>query len=290
MARPAPAATRALLVLDLLASKSDREFTLAEVARRVGMSVGSAHAILHAMSDAGYVTRLADNRRYVLGPMAVAVGQAASHRNRAIAAAREELVRLAQEVPADCSLCARVHDEVVILERVGRPNPHRPLARVGQRFALVPPAGTVWNAWASPEELDRWLALAEVPGVAADMAPNVELVRELGFALVALQLADRDRPGQPTTMASVRDMVRGARPDARFSVLQVVAPVFDATGAVVLIMTAEAIPGTMDELEALRLGERVREAGLVATRASGGRLPELWGARPADPDVRTGDV
>jgi DNA-binding IclR family transcriptional regulator len=281
MARPAPAATRALLVLDLLASASHRDFTLAEIARQVGMSTGTAHAILHAMSAAGYVTRRPDSRRYVLGPVAVAVGQAAAQRNPAIAAAREELARLAREVAADCALCARVLDEIVILERVGRPNPHRPLARVGQRFEIVPPVGTVWNAWSSRTELDAWLARAEAPGVAAEMAPNVELVRELGFALVALRLGDGERDGDGPTVASVRDMLRRARPDARFSVLHVVAPVFDATGAVALVMTAEAIPGTMTEQEALRLGERVREAGLVATRACGGRLPESRGARPA---------
>src|SRR5262245_58621931 len=126
MARPAPAATRALAILDLLAANPDDVFTLAELGKRLDLSAGSAHAIVNAMAEAGYLVRHPTNRSYSLGPAVVAIGNAALDRHPVIAAARDEMKRLADDFDAECMASMPVGDEIVIVGRAGRPHPHRP--------------------------------------------------------------------------------------------------------------------------------------------------------------------
>ena len=57
MARPALAASRAIDILNFLASRPDETFSLSELARRTGVNVASTHAIVAALTQAGYLNR-----------------------------------------------------------------------------------------------------------------------------------------------------------------------------------------------------------------------------------------
>ncbi|MCB0996899.1 MAG: helix-turn-helix domain-containing protein, partial [Acidimicrobiales bacterium] len=77
MARPALAASRAIDILNFLASRPDETFSLSELARRTGVNVASTHAIVTTLTQAGYLARDPDRRSYSLGASVIALGAAA---------------------------------------------------------------------------------------------------------------------------------------------------------------------------------------------------------------------
>ena len=157
MARPAPAAARTTEILDFLASHPGRSFSLSELSRRLDINKASAHAICHALCEAGYLVRHPTRKDYSLGPATIAVGQAARSQNPALDFARDEMGELAVELDLGCFACGAMGDEIVILDRAGHRRPFGVDVAVGHRVPLVPPLGTVFVAWSPPEEIDEWL-------------------------------------------------------------------------------------------------------------------------------------
>ena len=98
MARPAPAASRAIQILDLLVTHPTERFTLTELVRRTGMSLGSAHATLAVLEGSGHVSRNTTSRAYSLGPALVVAGVVALEHHPAIDAARQVIEPLAAEL------------------------------------------------------------------------------------------------------------------------------------------------------------------------------------------------
>ena len=84
MPRPALAATRSAAILNFLAANPSEGFTLSDLAERLGINVASMHALLGALTDAGYLARHPRLRTYTLGPSVVALGTAALETHPAI--------------------------------------------------------------------------------------------------------------------------------------------------------------------------------------------------------------
>ena len=61
--------------------------------------------------------------------------------------------------------------------------------------------------------------------------------------------------------------------DASYNVVMVTAPVFGPIGTAVVALTLLGLPPALTADEIASYGEKVRDAGLVATRRSGGRAP-----------------
>jgi DNA-binding IclR family transcriptional regulator len=259
MSRPALAATRALAVLNFLAGNPTEDFTLSDLARRLGINVASAHAILGVLVDGGYVVRHPRRRTYALGPAVVALGDAALERHAAIDLAGDHSAR---GVP--------VH--------------------VGQRVPFVPPLGSVFVAWSDDPSwwLDRSTdadALAEVlVGIRQrgySVALEADARKGLGRALDDLAASPSSPDLQDTVDALVADLadreyqVRELESAAAYDVSMVAAPVFGASGEVILAIAAVGFRGPLAAGEVAALGEQLRDAGLVVTRKSRGRLPSV---------------
>ena len=182
MARPAPAAARAVQILDLLVTHPDERFTLSELVRRTGMSLGSAHAVLAVLEQSGHVTRHPVTKAYSLGPALVVAGVVALEHLPGIGAARGLLAPLAAELGTEVVLTARTLDEIVFVARAGEPSPHGPALREGERVPLVPPFGAVFMAFADPADVEEWLA--RTPDGAGEAVARcrdaLELVRARG--------------------------------------------------------------------------------------------------------------
>ena len=88
--RPAPAAWRAVQILELLTTHAVDSFSLSEIARRLSLNVASTHTVLAVLEEAGYVVRHPTRKTYGLGPSLVAAGDAALRRYPAIDAARRD--------------------------------------------------------------------------------------------------------------------------------------------------------------------------------------------------------
>ncbi len=159
MARRAPAVERSISILNLLAAHPDRRFSLSEIARKLGLNKATLHAILWSLSEAGYLVRDDGAKTYGLGPALIAVGGAAMETYPAVHFALPEMEALSRLLGLDCVASAAIGEEIVVLARtVGTPGPFGISVQPGQRLPLTPPLGTVFVAWSSPDEIDRWLA------------------------------------------------------------------------------------------------------------------------------------
>ena len=294
MARPAPAVDRAIQVIDLLVTHPAERFTLTELVRRTGLSLGSAHAILAALESSGHITRHAVTRAYSLGPALVVAGLVALDQHPGIDAARRLIGPLAEQLGTETALTARTVDEIVFIARAGEPTPNGPAIRAGERVPLVPPFGAVFMAYAPDGEVDDWLA--RTPGgdrqAAARCRNALEQVRARGFSVttssdVQRLLGERafiltDDPARSELHADIAELfaalVKEEYPlldldeDRRFDIGIVAAPVIGPDGSVIAAVTATGFPTGMPTAAVLEAGRRVRDCAAVATRHAGGRI------------------
>lgn len=209
MSRPSPQTDRLIALVDLLAAHPADDFTLAEIARGLGVGKATVHPMLTTLTRAGWLLRHPVRRTYRLGPAIVAAGRAAATGDTPLDLARAVMRTLAAET--DLGVLALVpcgdaadEDDLRVGELV-RPAARRDTGlglRLGDRVRPRPPLGSVTIAWGGPEALDGWLsrldpdprpaprpgrpAPAESPVVTAArkrLAPAVAGVRRRGWAL-----------------------------------------------------------------------------------------------------------
>jgi DNA-binding IclR family transcriptional regulator len=253
MARPALSASRSVDVLNFLAAHTPEQFTLSDLSGALDINLASTHALLNTLEDAGYVFRHPRLRTYNLGASVVALGNAALQCHPSIASANEEAHRLSEDLELSVAVTADAGDDIVFLGRMGEHRPRDVEAYAGQRIPLKPPVGAVFVAWGDPSE---WLAKADEP---AEMESILEEVRGRGWA--ASFEPDHYQPLGPLDA------------DASYDVVMITAPVFGSSGTTVVALTLLGLPPALTADRIARYGERVRDAGLLATRRSGGRVP-----------------
>src|SRR6266542_1698075 len=199
MPRRAPAVERSVAVLNYLAAHPGEKLTLSEIAREVELNKATLHAILSALTEAGYLVRDPARKSYGLGPALIALGNAASSTQPAVDYALPEMQALTDELGLDCVASAPIHDEIVILARSGTPRPFGVYVLPGQRLPLTPPIGTVFVAWSTQEEIDHWLSRLG-PEVKKDAlewhGKAVDAVRERGYSVGLEGAARGGRSGQ----------------------------------------------------------------------------------------------
>jgi DNA-binding IclR family transcriptional regulator len=253
MARPALSASRSIAVLNFLAAHAPEPFTLSDISARLDINLASVHALLNTMEAAGYVVRHPRQRTYSLGASVVALGNAALQCHPAIACANDEAQRLSTELELSVAVTAAAGDDIVFLGRMGEHRPRDIEAYAGQRIPLSPPMGAVFAAW---RDTEAWLAKASDR---AAMESVLDEVRSRGWA--ASFEPDHYQP------------LGSMDPAASYDVVMVTAPVFGPAGTAVVALTLLGLPAALTAERIGFYGEKVRDAGLVATRRSGGRAP-----------------
>jgi DNA-binding IclR family transcriptional regulator len=295
VARPAPAAERALQLIDVLVAHPGQRFTMSELAQRTGVSLGSAHALLHALERAGYVRRHAGSKAYSLGPALVAAGVVALDTQPGMRRAIERAPALARRLGAEVVVTAATADEIIFVARAGEPSPHGPDLREGERVPLVPPLGAVFLAWADDDEVDRWLA-KDPSGSRSQAARHraaLDLARTRGYALAAASDVQRsfgdaasdlaDVPGRRELRSELDELLAALaagpyaldalEPDRTYDVGVIAAPVFDVDGGVLAAITGTGFPPGRSAAEIVAAAEAVRDCAAVVTRESKGRAP-----------------
>ena len=97
---------------------------------------------------------------------------------------RGPLEALAAELGADCSIMARVADEVVFVTATNRCGVEPGGLAVGHRIPLIPPVGTAFLAHAPDDEVERWVARAKASDEDEAMTrDNLESVRRRGYSI-----------------------------------------------------------------------------------------------------------
>jgi DNA-binding IclR family transcriptional regulator len=287
MPRAALSATRAIAILNFLAAHPTESFTLSDLAERLDINLASAHSLLATLSDAGYLVRHPRLRTYTLGPSVVALGSAALERHAVIDHARDAARDLARRLALEVAVSAPAGNDIVFLARTGAHRARGIPIHVGQRVPLVAPLGSVFMAWGDARS---WLAGADDP---EDLAGVLQRVRSRGYS-VALEhdarrglgaaldhLADvpADRALQQEVATHVADLGRleyqlhDFEPGRRYDVSMIAAPVFGPGADVALALTLVGFEPGLGAADVAAFGEELRDAGLVVTKASGGRSP-----------------
>jgi DNA-binding IclR family transcriptional regulator len=286
---------RVLDILNFLAAHPTESFTLAEIARHLGLSNGSAHRVLTAMTAARYLSRNEKHRTYSLGMALVAIGQAAVEKHRGIEVARREIARLSVELNVQCSANAVVDDDLLVLIKEGMPQ-HHGLTRVGERRPFMPPLGICHVAWAGEPAIEAYIGKAR-GHLSAAMQAHLEtafpLIRRRGYAVAAngpstaksrqAAVLPIGQSRDAAYWASVFELVSAltaqelqlldinAAGSAGISYLS--APVFSPAGAVSLQLVISGIPSTLSVKKIERYAERLCAAAALITSETHGQRP-----------------
>ncbi len=177
---------RVLDVLSFLAAHPAETFTLAEIARQVGLSTGSAHRVLTTMAKAQFLARDEKRRTYSLGVAMVAAGQAAIEKYRGVDIARREIAKLAAELDVQCSASTVTAGELMVLVKEGAPKSHMALTRVGERRPLIPPVGLCHVAWAGEAAIEAYIGKVDFylsETVRKHLHDTFPLIRRRGYSI-----------------------------------------------------------------------------------------------------------
>ena len=246
-----PAASRALKVLKFLATQPD-PVPLERIARAVGLPRSTAYHLVNAMIDEGFVTHIAEERRFCLGVAAFEVGSGFSRQEPLQRLARRHLAGLVDRVGQSAHLAVPHGRDVlyVVEERA----PGRP--------PLVTDVGVRLPAYltASGRAILAALPPAQVRALYPDRSAFVE------------------RHGRgPTSLSALRTVLAETRQRGHAIEDGEVTPGMSSVGAAVLDHNAVPLAGiavtypTDDEPD---VGQLVREVTATATAVSrriGGR-------------------
>jgi DNA-binding IclR family transcriptional regulator len=285
MARRAPAIERAVAVLNHLAAHPSEQFSLSELARELDLNKATAHAMLNALAEAGYLTRDPRDKSYGLGPGLIAVGTAALESNPAARVAQGPMEKVSRELELECVASAAIGGEIVILESAGVARPLGISIQPGLRLPLVPPLGSVFVAWAGAGQIDEWLA-AVGPGASGEDLDRyrqaLRVVRERGYS-VGLGGDEQQRmiesltasdgihraptaPGEEYALVELAD-------ETPHRINHVGAPVFGPDGRVQIALFLIGFRGEIPASEVPAYAERLKQAADEVTASIGGVIP-----------------
>lgn len=296
MVRSALSANRTLAILDWVVSHPGEKFTLSELSRASGINIPSLMAVLQSLTDVGYLSREPSRKTYEAGPALLAIGLSVGAHNRAFEILPKELEQLAQAVGTECSATVAIGDKTMTVADAGRPGSYSLPMRVGGRFPLMAPVGHVFMAWNEPAEVEAWISRSEGPGFAIDRARierELAVVRQKGYSLLHYARAGYQpsealehllaKPDDPRR----REMVRSAmaafsegwellepQPGQRYDVSNVVAPVFNGQGKVLMSIVLNGF-AQIEGSELLGHVERLLQTTRLLTKHGNGRLPEV---------------
>jgi DNA-binding IclR family transcriptional regulator len=287
---------RPLSVVTFLAAHPTETFTLAEIARHLGLSKGSAHRVMTTLTESGFVHRHPRHKTYSLGIVLVAIGQAALQKYPGVEIARREMTRLVAELGVGCGVTAVVNNEYMLLGREGAPHAYDGLTLVGERRFVVPAIGIGHMAWRSQGEVDAYLdsGAAYLSAAAREhLAASLPVIRRRGYSMAANGTGMR-RLVQ-ATIVPIGQRIQGDTglqllaedseiPLEEFQLLSLAdaqgkgvnylaAPIFSPEGEVSFEILISGLPVNLNEREFAHYTSRLLLAADIVTKEIHGRKP-----------------
>ncbi|MBU6268425.1 MAG: helix-turn-helix domain-containing protein [Sphingomonadales bacterium] len=290
---------RPLRVITFLAAHATEAFTLAEIARLLDLSKGSAHRVMMALTEAGFVSRHPRHKTYTLGMTLVAIGQAALDRYPGVAIAQREMARLRADLNLGFGATAIVNHEYLLLGREGTPRTYDGLTLVGERRAVVPSIGIGQIAWRGDAAIAAYLDSGTAylsPDIRRHLERAIPVIRRRGYAMAAegiglhrLIKATVISPGEPEDETLSATAIRNAGEilASEFQMLDwddapgkgvnyVAAPVFSPEGEACLEIVMSAFPEGCSRSDLERFTARLVQAADYVTHEIRGRKPKPW--------------
>jgi len=172
------------------------ELTLAEIARRTGLTRAASRRFVLTLEDLGYVT--SDGRRFRLAPRVLELGYAYLSSQSLPELALPHLERLVSEAQESSELSILDGDEIVYILRVPGPSIMTVAINVGARMpAFATSMGRVLLAGLSDDEIDDYLEHAHLRSFLPSTITNAaELHKELmraranGYSIIDQELEE----------------------------------------------------------------------------------------------------
>jgi DNA-binding IclR family transcriptional regulator len=168
---------RAFAIMEEVARERDG-IALAEISRRVGLHNSTAFHLLKTMVALGYVRQIKDGKRYRIGRPLFALAASALDEIEMVSLATPVLEELSRETGESGHFAVRMGDTVVVIARTSGPGAFQLTDRVGVvRPAHCTALGKVILAALTPEQLDRFLARADLAPSTPKSITDVELLK-----------------------------------------------------------------------------------------------------------------
>ncbi|WP_068280759.1 helix-turn-helix domain-containing protein [Aldersonia kunmingensis] len=166
-------------VLELVARGDSLRFS--DIARRLDLTQGTAHAILATLSDRGWITRDPLDKSYSLGPAMAVVAARMSTARPLAHSAQAVAAQLSADTGYAASVVERVDDSLVITAFEG--GGPAPAGAPGERIRFAPPFGVAFAAWDSPAGRRAWIdrAPADSPELVRRLDEILTRTRERGY-------------------------------------------------------------------------------------------------------------
>jgi DNA-binding IclR family transcriptional regulator len=293
MPRPSPQTERVVALIEMLA---EHPLTLAEVTRRLGVNKSSCYSMLAALTTAGWLLRDPARKTYRLGPALVNVARSAERSFPALEFSRPAAVELSHELGLHVVTLEVRDGSVTVVDQIRDVRAGGAPLRFGE-IPLQPPFGSAVIAWSAAPVVEGWLGAAPVASRGA-YREALGAIRKRGYA-VELSVAPEERlrdaarrldrtdglalPQLVERLAhdlATRDDFLPAtiRRTARYTVSAINAPVFDHTGAPVLVLSLLGFTATLTGADVEGIGARLAGVTRGVTAALAGPGP---GARAA---------
>ncbi len=271
-----PPTDRVLDVLELLARSADTgPIRLADLARQLGLSPATAHAIVTTLCERGWAERDPLNRGISIGPTIDAISVATERARPLAHLAREAARALSDELGFATSVTELLGDEI-LLTYFGSTETVMGSQLPGQRIPFTAPFGTAFAAWAPDDVRRRWIDAVSVDNaeLSRRLGEFLNLTRTQGFSVERMPLGlartaqlmrdvERDRWSGPVHRAIDEALVEVATAefesgpeDDEHPVTAISAPVFDGRGAVSLNVGVHPFAG-LSRQEVAAIGGRI---------------------------------
>lgn len=227
--------------------------SLTALAGRLGESPAKVHRYLASLVDAEFVIQDPATSRYVLGPESLAIGLAAMRQSDALTLAAAELARLGESHNLSCFVSVLGNAGPTIVRWSEPVQPVAVNVRVGSVMPVLWSAtGRAFGAFARSAVLDALVA-GELAGATPEhrrLVPDREAADRLFAAIRSMGCAP------------VRDVMLNG-------ISAVAAPVFNADGAVTVVMTALGPTGAFDPEPEGDVARWVRQAAAAVGKRLG---------------------
>ncbi len=287
-------ASRAVAIVEFLASHSGQTFSLSEIARRCGLRKSTAYKILGELQASGWLTRWPADLRYGLGPKLIVIGRAASEVTPEVNLARPFLEELAAEFQRECVFCTALSDQILILDSTGPVGFRASSFQPGGQTPLVAPFGAVYIAWQDEVVRKDWYARSGLddPDRTKQMEETLKQTVDRGYLVTVEsdfqdQLAEvmsamsedltvpeirnllKDRLASLSTIAwfDLGEVDSDGGPTKSWVIESLQAPVFDVDGVSRYALAVVKINRDYQYESLTRAGERVRRAADQVTEA-----------------------
>jgi DNA-binding IclR family transcriptional regulator len=281
MTQCSPGVERVAAILNFMAEHPDHAVTVSDLVRALKISRSTCHTLVASLVQVGYLHRTSD-RTYVLGPSLALVGQIAARHASPLLVAQPEMRALAEEFDVICSAFFREGDHLVVRERAASGSNLGWSSPKGTRVRLRPPFAGIFFAWSPPARAEAWLA-ASAPSATPEqktlMTEAMAFARCYGFTFSVRnpRFPEHQDDGEHAFEQGWSDlpvsMTPELDPEREYSLISVIAPVFDASQDVAFTLALVGFTGKRAGRDIEHIGRRLRSACDHISSFIGGSRP-----------------